>query len=217
MCGRYVVATEELFLKGFPNFRASKITPRYNIAPTQLVPVLRDIDAGIEMLKWGLIPRWAKDSSIAHNIINARSETIAEKPAFKDAFKNRRCIILSTGFYEWKREGTKKTPYYIFAKDREYFSFAGLWENWKSPEGEIVETCTIVTTAANEFIRPLHNRMPAIIRTEDFQKWLNKDAESETLKKLLQPFPNHNLEMYRVSTFVNNPKNESEECIKIAG
>lgn len=217
MCGRFTIPDEELFLrsKGL-NFRPKGLKARFNVAPSQLVPVLKQSAQEVQMLKWGLVPSWSRAPTVGNKMINARAETISEKPSFRSAFKKRRCVILANGFYEWKMDGSKKIPYYIFLKNHEPFGFGGLWEHWKSPEGEILETCTIITTEANEFMRPLHHRMPAIIQPTDFSKWLDQPEKEESLKELLRPFSSSAMETYAVSTFVNNPRNDSKECIRKA-
>lgn len=166
-------------------------------------------------MHWGLIPSWAKDPSIGNRIINARSETVAEKPSFRAAFKRRRCLIPANGFYEWKKIGKKKQPYYVRRKDGEPFAFAGLWEPWEGEDGTVIESCTILTTEPNADIRPLHNRMPVILDPSDYDQWLNPEVdELETLAPLMHPYPDGKLEAVPVSPLVNNPKNDDAQCIE---
>lgn len=195
------------------------IQPRYNIAPTQQVPIVRsspvDNIRHLDILKWGLIPSWAKDPSIGSKMINARSETVHEKPAFRSALKHRRCIIPASGFYEWREEGGKKHPLYAKLKQSNLMLFAGLWNHWKNPEGEVIESFTILTTTTNDLIKQLHERMPVILDSMDIDLWLDYQvADPEQLKPLLKPYPSELMEMYPVSDLVNSPKNDSPDLIK---
>ena len=165
---------------------------------------------------WGLIPSWAKDPVIGNRLINARGETLAEKPAFRGSYKYKRCLILANGFYEWKSEpGTKtKAPYFIHLKSGNVFAFAGLWDEWHSPDGSTVRSCTIVTTAPNELMSKIHNRMPVILQPSDYTKWLNTTPRTpESLAHLIQPFSAELMDTYPVSTLVNSPANDRAECI----
>jgi putative SOS response-associated peptidase YedK len=174
-------------------------------------------------LQWGLIPAWAKDPSIGYKTINARAETAAEKPSFRAAFRHRRCLIPADGFYEWQqaadRKG-KKQPYFISLQDRQPFAFAGLHEYWENPTGEILETCTILTTSANEIMAPIHDsavptlseRMPVILAPDEYALWLDSNAKIDRLQALLDPYPAATMQLYPVSTLVNSPKNDSAEC-----
>jgi putative SOS response-associated peptidase YedK len=189
--------------------------PRYNIAPTQ--PVLAVVDEQgqrvFTVFKWGLIPFWAKDAKMAARMINARSESLAEKPSFKHLLKRRRCLIPATGFYEWISTVKPKQPVYIKLKSNEPFAFAGLWDEWQSPTGA-VQSCTIITTDANSLIQPVHHRMPAILQPEQEQLWLDPAVnESRELLPLLKPYPSEEMEMYWVSPMVNSPRNDSPACI----
>jgi putative SOS response-associated peptidase YedK len=218
MCGRFTLQISpellaEIFgLAGIPVFPA-----RFNIAPTQQIPIIRqgaDSHNHFDMLRWGLIPSWAKDKSIGSKIINARCETVHEKPAFRHAIRYRRCIVLSSGFYEWRHEGKMASPFYIRLKDGSPMYFAGLWESWKSPEGELIESCTVLTTTANKLVEPLHDRMPVILHPAEFDIWLNRNMhDPEQLKSFYQPYPADLLEMYPVSPQVNSPKVDSPELI----
>src|SRR4051812_30295235 len=188
MCGRFTQRKPaERVKREFRLEEAPSIEARYNIAPTQDVLAIRRRDDGDEavFLKWGLIPSWAKDASIGAKLINARSETVSEKPSFREAFKKRRCIIPADGFYEWQRTGGKKQPFFFQMRDERPFGFAGLWEKWRGEDGQMLETCTILTTEANEVLRPVHDRMPVILHTEDYELWLADDARKIDLAKEL--------------------------------
>jgi putative SOS response-associated peptidase YedK len=193
------------------------LEPRYNIAPTQPVAVVRQSELGraLGVVQWGLVPSWAKDPTMGSKMINARAETVAEKPAFRAAFKQRRCLVLADGFYEWQPTSTRqpKQPFYIHRQDDEPFAFAGLWEYWEGADGAL-ETCTIITTEANELVSPIHERMPVIIAPDDYAQWLDPTTKQATpLQELLQPYDSDALEAYPVSHAVNNARNESPKCI----
>ena len=217
MCGRFTLNSnlDALQLRFGFEARDLEYRPRYNIAPTQ--PVLAVVNDGgrrAEFMRWGLIPFWAKDPKIGSRMINAVGETAAAKPAFRAAFKKRRCLVLADGFFEWRKEGKAKVPTYIFLKSGEPFAMAGLWETWKNPEGELLRSCTIVTTQPNEFIAPIHNRMPVILSQETEALWLDPmTEEASTLNPLLIPSPSEDLDSYVVSNLVNSPKNSGPECI----
>jgi putative SOS response-associated peptidase YedK len=219
MCGRYTItiqvdsAREDLGIVEMPN----DYSPRYNVAPTQPVAVLADA-AGrkAEWMRWGLIPSWAKDESIGSRLINARSETLLEKPSFRNAFNKRRCLILADGFYEWQKgAGTKgrAQPYYFKREDGKPFAFAGLWEFWKSPEGEPVRSCTIITCPANACVAPVHERMPVMLSGDALWDWL-ENAPAEKLTGLLKPYPADAMTRYPVATLVNRPELDTPELIK---
>ena len=217
MCGRYTLAApvnelvEQFDIDEYP----SSITASYNIAPTQEVAavIAEDEKRKLEMLRWGLVPAWADDPSIGNRMINARSETVAEKPSFRKAFKDRRCLVLSDGFYEWRRTSDGKQPYYIHMKDGSPFAFAGLWESWR--DAQEIRSCTIITTDANELVGDIHNRMPVILTPEDYSLWLDPDfKEREALTSLLRPYPNDAMEAYPVSRRVNSPSNNAPDCIE---
>ena len=217
MCGRFSLSQEasaiaELFdLAEVPN-----LEPGYNIAPTQLVStVLRTPhDRQLRMLRWGLIPAWAKDPAIGARMINARSETVTEKPSFRTAFRHRRCLVVADGFYEWQRQERKKQPFYFRLQDQQAFAFAGLWEHWKAPDDEVIESCTILTTEANELLRPIHDRMPVILDRKDYDLWLDPAVQNhEPLQHLLHPYQAEAMMSYPVSTKVNNPTHNTPECI----
>lgn len=170
----------------------------------------------LSQLKWGLVPSWSRNASTSKGLINARAETITEKPSFREAFKNRRCIIPASGFYEWQKKGTgAKQPYYFYLNDKEVFGFAGLWEEWLDKQtGELLETCTIITTEANDVLKPVHDRMPVILKAESYDEWLDsKIKDTEMLQKLLIPFPAEEMDSYAVSKSVNMPETNLPELI----
>ncbi len=219
MCGRFVRSSSAAAIAKVFGVAASDIpASSYNIAPTQSVAaIVRSPDAGLQLqsLRWGLIPSWAKDSAIGSKLINARAETIAEKPSFRSAFRQRRCLIVADGFYEWQQvpSSRQKQPYFIGLQDEGLFAFAGLYEHWHSSEGEILNTCTIITTAANELIEPIHNRMPVLLAPQNYELWLdNSSCEVDRLQGLLAPYPAAAMQVYPVSRSVNSPKNNSPEC-----
>ncbi|MGH7369454.1 MAG: SOS response-associated peptidase, partial [Candidatus Methylomirabilaceae bacterium] len=193
-----------------------EVGPRYNIAPTQTVIVVNDDGTRhLMQMQWGLIPSWAKDPTIGTRMINARGETVATKPAFRAALRRRRCLIPADGFYEWQPVGRRKQPVYITLKTREPFSFAGLWEIWTSREGKELKTCTIITTEANELLKPIHDRMPVILTKEAESVWLGPTIQDPAiLLPLLTPYPAQEMEVHPVSTRVNNPTHDSPECIQ---
>ena len=223
MCGRYSITTPVEAMQRVFRFAGllPNLPPRYNVAPTQQVPIVRragnDGERELVQVRWGLIPFWAKDASIGYKLINARAEGIAEKPSFREALKRgRRCLIAADGFYEWQKTGGAKQPWRITLKDGEPFAFAGLWERWeKAPDGVPVESCTIITTSANQLVRPLHDRMPVILAPDDYPAWLGEDAVRE-VAELLRPYPSEAMHAYRISTAVNNVKNEGPECVEAA-
>lgn len=218
MCGRFTLTlSPELLAEIIGNIELPRIEPRYNIAPTQQVAVIRQAPGGtrrLDYLRWGLIPPWAKEISVGSHMINARCETVHEKPAFRHAFRSRRCLVPASGFYEWRTEGGRKQPLYIHMKDGGPMIFAGLWESWLSPEAEIVESCTILTTSSNSIVQPLHDRMPVILGRGDCNIWLSPAATRDQLTKLFQPFPPALLAMYPVGSGVNGPRNDSPELIE---
>ena len=219
MCGRFTLQIPAGLLAELFGLPEPPLLPaRYNIAPTQQVAVVRQQAAGcnrLDFLRWGLIPSWAKDPSIGSTLINARSETIDEKPAFRSAFKHRRCLVLASGFYEWRESGGKKIPQYLRLRDGAPMVFAGLWENWRGSDGEGVESCTILTTAANSLIEPLHARMPVILEPRDFALWLDRSlSEPGKLKRLCQPYPSDAMEGWTVSTLANSPKIDAPGLIE---
>jgi putative SOS response-associated peptidase YedK len=218
MCGRFSNRTSaERIKKEFHVSEAPSVEARYNIAPTQKILGISQESSEREAktFKWGLVPSWAKDESMGARLINARSETVSEKPAFREAFKRRRLIIPVDGYYEWQKTGGRKQPYYYTMQDERPFGFAGLWDRWKSPEGEVLETCTILTTEANNKAKEIHDRMPVILHAEDYDLWLGEDIRKlDLLKELLRPYPSTEMIAYPVSTLVNNVRVDRAELIK---
>lgn len=219
MCGRFtrIALLEDIIAAFEVDEIACDLEASYNIAPTQPIAVIAD-EGGMRRLvtlRWGLIPPWSKDPTIGNTMINARAETLTQKPSFKQAFKKRRCLIVADGFYEWQKRETTKVPLYIRFQSGEPFGFAGLYEYWTSPEGISIGTCAIITTDANDLMRPIHNRMPVILPKEHHAVWLDPTIEDETLlASLLQPFASDELEAYEVSRLVNSPKNNSPACVQ---
>jgi len=208
----------EAIAEAFQLSEVPTLEPRYNIAPTQLVPTVlrlpKQSDRGLHLLRWGLIPSWAKDSAIGARLINARAETAAEKPSFRSAFRQRRCLIVADGFYEWQRQERKKQPFYFRLQDGQPFAFAGLWEHWEAPDGEAIESCTILTTEANEVLLPIHDRMPVILDPKDYDLWVDPAVQKpELLQGLLRPYQSKAMTSYAVSARVNNPANNSPDFI----
>jgi putative SOS response-associated peptidase YedK len=217
MCGRFTQASDsEIIVRVFDLPEKPELAPRYNIAPTQDVAAVRAAEVGgreLVHLHWGLIPSWAKERAMGARMINARAETLAEKPAFRSAFRARRCLIVADGFYEWQKLGTRKQPHFIGFKDGRPFAFAGLWERWQGEGSEAVESCTIVTTEANELLAPIHDRMPVILDPVDFALWIDSGAKDrEKLAGLLKPYTPELLQAYPVDFFVNNPANDTPAC-----
>lgn len=214
MCGRYTLTGSpeeliEVFGVPAPNFEH---VPRYNIAPTQLAPVIAADERGTRMgrLRWGLIPSWARDPSVASKLINARAETVRTKPSFRDAFKRRRCLVLADGFYEWAGQAGKKQPHWIYRPDRKPMTFAGIWESWSGPDGA-QHTFAIITVPASADIRVVHHRMPAILPAEDREVWMEAKQPTEA-EALLRPFQGA-LRHHAVSPLVNTPRNDEPELI----
>jgi len=220
MCGRFTLTADPTDLQEafyWVDFGNADITPRYNIAPTQGVPVVtNDGDNKLNFFTWGLVPFWAKDPSIGNRMINARAETLSEKPSFRNAYKRRRCLILADGFFEWQKipDQKVKTPIYIQLKNGIPFTFAGIWENWDSSDGSQILSTAIITTQPNDLIKPIHDRMPVILQPETYSSWLQPgDADISRLDPLLQPYDPEKMIAYPVSRFVNNPKNDTPECV----
>jgi putative SOS response-associated peptidase YedK len=218
MCGRFVrdlsvaeIANE--FEVEEPDF---DIPPSYNVAPGQeIVVVINDGKKRLTSCKWGFVPSWSKDASAGYKMINARAETVSEKPSFRNAFKSGRTLVIASGFYEWKKEGKTKIPFHIYQKSERPFGMAGLYSMWKSPEGIQVCTCTIITTDANSLLEPVHNRMPVIIHKQDEYTWLDRtERDSEKLLSFLKPFPSEEISYHSVSSMVNSPRNDSPDCIR---
>lgn len=221
MCGRFTLfSSEQELIDYFQVANEFFIKPRYNIAPSQqILTIIEDKgERRAGQLTWGLIPFWAKNKRIGSKMINARGETIAEKPSFKRAFQSRRCIIPTNGFYEWKKIGRNKQPYFISMKEEPLFAFAGLWEKWVDQQtNEAIFSCTIITTTANDAIKALHHRMPVILDKSAQSIWLNNQTfPEEQLKSFIKPYPADKFSIYPVSAYVNSTKNESEQCIEAA-
>jgi putative SOS response-associated peptidase YedK len=218
MCGRFTLtAPTDVLKQFFPLFDQADVPPRYNIAPTQMVMALRHLARAARpefvSLRWGLIPAWAGDSKIGARMINARAETAADKPAFRDAFRQRRCLVLADGFYEWPILNGRKQPYYFRMADGRPFAFAGLWERWEKGDAP-VQSCTILTTDANELMRPFHDRMPVILDAADYPSWLDPTRhECAQLQPFLRPFPSERLTAYPVGLQVNNARFDDKSCV----
>ncbi|EGV16297.1 SOS response-associated peptidase [Thiocapsa marina] len=219
MCGRYAQyssadAIADLFGAAI---EIEGLGPRYNAAPMQWLPVIRQRPNGervLHALRWGLLPSWARDETIAARLINARAETVAEKPAFRAAYRARRCVVPADGFYEWAKRPDGKQPYFIHSTDETILAFAGLWERWTSPaDGEVIDSFTIVTTEANPAIQPLHDRMPVILAPDVVDVWLDRTSDPARLSALLMPSPEERLAMHPVSRAVGNVRNEGRELI----
>ena len=219
MCARYsLIATAEELVEWFKLRKKIELAPRYNIAPTQAVAVVRQDAPGGErrydLMRWGLIPHWAKDTSMANRMINARSETVAEKPGFRNALRRRRCILPCSGYYEWKKLDKRKQPYWIRMKDAPLFAFAALWESWNSPDGGTIESCALLTMDAIASMRPIHDRMPVVLLPGQYDAWLDPAQQSgETALKLVRPLGDGLLEAIPVSTHVNNSRHEGPACV----
>jgi putative SOS response-associated peptidase YedK len=211
MCGRYSFAAEDaLILERFGvRVRTAIYKARYNCAPTQNLAIIAgNAPEELQFFRWGLIPSWARDPSIGNKMINARAETLEEKPSFKNAFRNRRCLVPATGFFEWKRDG--RVPWHIRLKTGEPFCFAGLWDKWLAPDGEILHSFTIITTSPNKLMEPIHDRMPVILHPKDERLWLS-EQHGASVADLLKPFPLEMMEAWPVSTLVNSAKNDSPQ------
>ncbi|HSD82248.1 MAG TPA: SOS response-associated peptidase [Anaerolineae bacterium] len=216
MCGRYTLTVDPAELREMLELGElpTDLQPRYNIAPTQNVPVVTSAeDRKVELFHWGLIPSWAKDPSMSGRMINARAETLHEKPAYRVPFARKRCLVLADGFFEWQHVDKSKRPFFIQLKSREPFAFAGLWDHWTSAQGEEKNTCTIVTCDPNELMSKLHNRMPVILDRSTMWEWLEPTASPVALRALLAPYAGPMI-AHPVSRLVNSPQNDSPDCIK---
>ena len=219
MCGRYDFSRKEfsdLRIRWNLDRSFPPLEPRYNIAPSQQAPVVINADGGkgVALLQWGLVPWWAKDPSIANRTINAKCESLAQKATFKHLLEQRRCIVPACGFYEWRKEGKEKVAMRFKLKSGEPFAFAGLWDSWRKPDGKFLTTFTIVTTEANNLVRPIHGRMPAMLNDNNALKWLSSDGKVSDALFLLSPYPAEEMEAYDVSALVNDPRNDSPACIE---
>ena len=245
MCGRFTLSTDpEDLARAFGVVDLPELSPRYNVAPSQPVAAVRvvvedgDGQRQVRLLRWGLVPSWARDLRVGNRMINARSETAAGKPAFRRAFRFRRCLVLADGFYEWRRRGKERQPHYFTMKDGRPFAFAGLWERWvdptrsaergtqngepgpapssefRVPSSEVVESCTLLTCGPNELVEPVHDRMPVILPPSDHDLWLDpKVDDPDVLQPLLRPFPAGEMTVRRVSERVNSPRNDDPSCV----
>lgn len=216
MCGRYtIIAKAEEIEKRFNVQVPESYKPRYNAAPSQILPVITNSNPeGLSFFHWGLIPQWAKDKSISSKLINARAETITEKVSFKSALQKRRCLVLADGFYEWKRSSKKsKIPYRIFLKDSILFAFAGLWEEFEDEDQNHIHTFTIITTQANSIVSKIHDRMPVILDPQSEKKWLNQSNTMEDYINLLKPFDDHKMDSHSVTSLVNSVENDNPKLI----
>jgi putative SOS response-associated peptidase YedK len=222
MCGRYTLKEKTKDLSARLGAKCTEsdenLTPTYNAAPTQRLPIVRQAARQgrvMEAYRWGLLPAWAKDTNAGYNLINARAESLDSKRSFKPSFKSQRCLVPASGFYEWKGNRGNKTPYYIYPTNAPFFAFAGLYSVWKSPEGEEVPTYTIVTTKANSKMRELHDRMPAILLQDEWDLWLDPNFDdAKALTELLDPFPVDAIDYFQVSRQVNNVRNNSPKLIE---
>ena len=220
MCGRFAQKSDPKRLaRQFGVAEVPAAEARYNVAPTQDILCVREGGEGREMtfLKWGLVPSWAKDASVGARLINARSETVMEKPAFREAFRRRRCIVPADGFYEWARRGDRKQPFFFRMKDEAPFGFAGLWERWEGEAGRVINSCAILTTEANDLVRHVHDRMPVILHPEDYDLWLKEDERRQALLgELLRPYPAPQMTSHPVSPAVNSPRGQGAALIERA-
>jgi putative SOS response-associated peptidase YedK len=197
------------------------LAPRYNIAPSQNVLVVREDESRnweYAEVRWGLVPHWAKDVSIGNKLINARCESVTEKPSFRSAIKSRRCIFPTSGFYEWQSTPSGKQPHYITSKDGSPLCFAGIWESWRDPDGVVLESCAMLTTNANPLMAAIHERMPVVLKPSDFAMWLDRTVtEPLQLQRLYRPYPDDLMQEWPVTTYVNSPAHQGEECIRRSG
>jgi len=221
MCGRFTLHTPEPLLReafGVGSSAPLGLKPRYNIAPSQPVPIVRNAESGREMVmaRWGLIPHWSKEAKTKYSTINARIETAAEKPTYRTSFKHRRCLIPADGFYEWKVVDGRKVPHHIRMRDGGPFALAGLWDHWEG-DGECLESCSIIVMPANKVMTPLHDRMPAIIAPADYDLWMDpRITDKIEIMRCLDSAPSSQLITYPISPWVNSPKHDDERCIELS-
>ncbi len=218
MCGRFSLTKEEAEIEKRFNarFYSDDLVKRYNVAPSQLSLVITEQEPqSLQLFKWGLIPSWAKEKSIGNRMINARSETVREKPSFRRLIKNKRCLVITDGFYEWKKNGSgTKTPFRICKENEELFAFAGLWDEWTDKEtGEIIKSFTIMTRAANDKVARVHDRMPVILDPEEEPSWLDQNTDESAIDKIINTEPEVSLKVYPISTLVNSPANDNPEIL----
>lgn len=219
MCGRFALVDDGTAVAAqFDLAETPALAPRYNIAPTQPIAAIgrnKENGRGLTHFHWGLVPSWAKDVKMASQLINARAETVAEKPSFRAAFKRRRCLVPMSGFYEWQKQADGgKQPHHIHTTTNGLLAAAGLWERWQDAEGNALLSCTILTTTPNELMQPLHNRMPVFIAPTDYDAWLAEDTAVDELQYLLRPYPTENMAAHPISTYVNSPRNEGPACLE---
>lgn len=218
MCGRYLlISPVEAMRRFFDVGGLLNLPPRYNVAPTQDAPVLRlDKEGRRELIqmRWGLVPLWAKDLSMGARCINARAESLERKPAFREAFRQRRCLVPTDGFYEWEKKGKVRQPWRIGPAEDGLMALAGLWERWRAPDGGVVRSFAVITTDANELVAPLHERMPAVIPPDGFSEWLDPATSPERLREMLRPYPSNRMKAYPVSRRVNDVRNDDPSCIE---
>lgn len=216
MCGRYTLTKplEEIEFHFSPILIQLDYQQRFNVAPTQQLPIViqKDKQRQLVPMKWGLVPSWAKDQSFGARMINARGESVHEKPSFRSSFKHQRCLVPADGFIEWAKQGKEKVPHYVQLKNQELTAFAGIWSEWKKQDPPLI-TYSIITTEANDLLLPIHERMPVILSPQDYNTWLDPQAEQEALRSLLVPFPEELLTFRRISTVVNSAKNDSPEVL----
>ena len=218
MCGRFARSSSAETISAMFGVEIGDLPASYNIAPSQSVAAIWQLpatDPQLHWLRWGLIPAWAKDPKIGYKLINARAETVAEKPSFRAALRQRRCLIPADGFYEWQQvAGSRHShPYFVSLQDERPFAFAGLYERWESPDGETIDSCTIVTTGANEAIAPIHERMPVILAPQEYARWLDPGfSKIDGLQALLAPYSAAEMKIYPVGSLVNSPKNDCPAC-----
>lgn len=217
MCGRYTLVKKaaDIEKRFHVQVEQDALQATYNAAPTQLLPVISNDNPKIAAYyKWGLIPFWAKEAAIGNKMINARAETLIEKPAFKKSLQRKRCLVIADGFYEWQKNGKFKQPYRITLKDNDLFAFAGLWDEWKNEQGHSIKSFTIITTAPNQLMASIHDRMPVILHPSEEQAWLADELKPEEALKFLQPYDAKQMQAYPVSTLVNSPANNSKDLIE---
>lgn len=220
MCGRFVFAVSpEWIRERFQVPFVPEVPPRYNVAPTDPILAVRVLSEDptrreAVFLRWGLVPAWAQEPTIGARMINARAETVAQRPAFRRPFRSRRCIVPLSGFYEWKQESRGKQPYYVCHRSGQPLAVAGIWDRWEGSAGEAIESCALITVPSNRLLEPIHDRMPALLKPEEWSLWLDPRTPLETVQDLLRPYPDEELRAYPVTRYVNDPRHEGPECIR---